>query len=65
MMIGLYPRYRQIAPLNKIESTSQEFADLIKDLEDKREFEKIEGCFVIFKEGKGPVTIELTFEKNE
>jgi hypothetical protein len=50
---------------NITKASSKEFADLLRELEDKVEPKKIEGRFVIYREHKTPVMIELVFDKEE
>lgn len=50
---------------NITKASSKEFADLLRELKDKDDPKKIEGRFVIYREHKTPVMIELVFDKEE
>lgn len=52
---------RKISPriTNVTEATSVEFASLIGELQEKRDFSKIEGHFSIYRSIKGRIVIDL------
>lgn len=65
MKIKLRPEHPRINANNVSKATSREFADLLRELQEKDDSEEIEGRFIIYKTDTISSVIELVFDKEE
>ena len=65
MKIELLPKYPPLDPVNVSTVYSKEFAELVRELDNKQNFDSIKGKFEISKSGKGRVTLELMFSASK
>lgn len=65
MKIKLRPKHPRKEAINITRASSREFADLLRELQEKDDSEKIEGRFTIYKTDILTSVIELVFDKEK
>lgn len=60
MKLELHPKHPPAEPINVTTVYSREFADLLREIRNKREIERMDGSFSIYAEKKRLV-LELEF----
>ena len=59
--IKLSPKHPRLEAINVTNVASREFAEWIRELEDDKEFERIEGRFAVYRTKGRTVYLELEF----
>ena len=59
--IKLSPKHPRVEAINVTKVLSREFAEWIRELEDDKEFERIEGRFAVYRTKGRTVYLELEF----
>jgi hypothetical protein len=63
LKIKLEPKHPRLEAINVTRARSREFADLLRELQEKDDSEKIEGHFTIYRASPISSVIELVFDE--